>query len=110
MDNNIGKKLKELRLGKDLSQEELSKILGTKRATLGNWEIGRAEPDTEMINKIATFFGVSVNYLIGKETSFVEENVYRIIGSSGDLTDEEWNKIFENFETIVAGIKAKREK
>jgi transcriptional regulator with XRE-family HTH domain len=60
--------LKKLRLTKGLTQEEFSKILGTNRATLANWETGRTEPDATTLSNIASFFNVSVDYLLGRET------------------------------------------
>lgn len=107
----LGERIKELRLKKDLSQDELAKILSMKnRSSIANWEADRISPDNETIKKIASFFDVSVDFLMGQELSPVQERVYKIIGDSGDLTPEEWQKIFDNFETIVAGIKAQRKK
>jgi transcriptional regulator with XRE-family HTH domain len=112
----LNNRIKQLREGKELSQEQLSIILETKRATLGNWETGRAEPDINMLNKMANYFSVSVDYLMGRtdemlngvKTEF-EGKIYGIIGSS-DFAEEERRKILENFETMVAGIKAQRNK
>lgn len=62
---SLGKRIKHLRLGKELSQEELANFLGTKRATLGNWELERVKPDYETIKAIAEFFNVTTDYLLG---------------------------------------------
>ncbi len=111
----LNERIKELREQKELSQEQLSIILGTKRATLGNWETGRAEPDTTMIQKIADYFNVSIDYLMGRssnrEGSIMQsgDKTYTVVGSS-DFTDEEWERIQNDFETIVALRKAQKEK
>lgn len=59
-------RIRQLREDKELTQEELAKVLGISRATLASWEIGRREPDFETASKIADFFGVSVDYLLGR--------------------------------------------
>jgi transcriptional regulator with XRE-family HTH domain len=57
--------LKELRISRDMTQEELAEKISTKRANVGNWESGRVSPGFSIIKKIAEFFGVSTDYLLG---------------------------------------------
>ena len=59
--------LKELRERKQLTQSELSKLLGISPSTIGMYEQGRREPDNETLKKIAVLFGVSTDYLLGNE-------------------------------------------
>ncbi|GAW91322.1 helix-turn-helix domain-containing protein [Calderihabitans maritimus] len=66
MDTTLGKKIKFLRTEKGLTQEELAKALGIARATLASWEINRREPDYSMLQKIADFFDVTVDFLLGR--------------------------------------------
>ena len=59
MNNNIfGKKLKELRIEKKLSQRELGNILGVCNQTISFWETGSREPDLDTLVKIVKFFNV----------------------------------------------------
>ena len=58
-------RLKELRKNKQLSQKALADILGTTNSSVCDWECGRSQPDIEMITKIATYFEVSSDYLLG---------------------------------------------
>ena len=65
MKNNVfGKKLKELRIEKGLSQRELGKIFNVCNQTISFWEIGSREPDLDTLVIIASFFEVSVEYLL----------------------------------------------
>lgn len=59
--------LKELRQQRNLSQKELAKILNVATGTVGNWEAGSREPDFSMAIKIADFFDVSLDRLLGRE-------------------------------------------
>lgn len=60
-------KIKELRQQKGITQKELSKHLGIAQNTLSYWENGRIDIDTESLCKIADYFNVSVDYLLGRE-------------------------------------------
>ena len=57
-------KIDELRKERGLSQKEFGKLIGAAQNTVCNWENGKREPDTQTLNKIAKFFGVSVDYLL----------------------------------------------
>lgn len=64
--DTLGSKIKSLRIDRGLTQDELAKILGIARTTLASWEIDRREPDYAMLQKLADVFGVSVDYLLGR--------------------------------------------
>ena len=67
MENNyFGKKLKELRLDKALSQRGLGNELGFCNQTISVWESGAREPDLDSLLKISNFFDVSIDSLLGK--------------------------------------------
>lgn len=63
----FSEKLKTLRKRKGLSQQEFSKIMGIAQNTLSNWELGNRRPDYETLNKIADYFGVTVDDLISRQ-------------------------------------------
>lgn len=63
---NTGYILSELRLKKNLSQSELAKILGTTQSSVGHWEAGRRKLTPEMLVKVAEYFNVSTDYLLGR--------------------------------------------
>jgi len=59
-------RLKELRARKRMSQHDLATVLSVSQQTVGSWEVGRSEPSTALLNEIASYFNVSVDYLIGR--------------------------------------------
>ena len=63
---NFAERLKELRLEKGIYQKDLAKNLHVAPSAVSAWEIGRNEPDNEMLIQISEFFGVTVDYLLGK--------------------------------------------
>jgi transcriptional regulator with XRE-family HTH domain len=59
-------RIQELRLKKGASQDELADFLGRKRATVSNYELGKTEPQYADLVKIADYFNVTVDYLLGR--------------------------------------------
>ncbi|HEX2925824.1 MAG TPA: helix-turn-helix domain-containing protein [Ruminiclostridium sp.] len=67
---SFSSRLKELRKARNVSQEDLAKYVGVGRTAVANWETGIAEPNAESLRKIATFFNVSIDYLMCYEVDY----------------------------------------
>ena len=65
----IGDIIKELRLDKNLSQDGLAKIIGVSQKAIDYWERGVNEPKASYIIKLADFFEVSADYLLGRSAN-----------------------------------------
>lgn len=59
-------RLRALRQDKDLTQDTLAKNLNINRKTLSNYETGSRTPDIYLIIKMAEYFDVSVDYMLGR--------------------------------------------
>ncbi len=57
---------KRLRISAGLTQVEMAGRLGISRSTIGMYETGAREPDFETLEKIADFFNVDTDYLLGR--------------------------------------------
>jgi transcriptional regulator with XRE-family HTH domain len=67
MDTNIlGKRIKRLREKNNLNQLEFSKILNISNTTLSQYEAGNRTPSDVIKEKVADYFNVSVDYLLGR--------------------------------------------
>lgn len=64
---NIGKIINELRIEKNISQQQLAAEIGVSRRAITFWESGINEPKATYIARLATFFGVTSDYLLGLE-------------------------------------------
>ena len=64
--NTLGKRIKKLRENKNLNQLEFSKILNISNTTLSQYEAGNRTPNDEIKEKVADYFNVSVDYLLGR--------------------------------------------
>lgn len=91
-------KLSELRNEKGLTQREIAKIFNVSQGTYNNWENGKTQPSIEQLVAIADFFGVSIDYLVGREG---EDGV---IASAKDdrinLSDKSRDALYEFLKTI----------
>ncbi len=63
--NIFAERLKELRVEKGLSYSQLAKEIGVSYVSIGRWERNLRVPNIIDLKKIAEFFGVSADYLIG---------------------------------------------
>ena len=59
-------RIRDLREDKDLKQDDLAKVLNCTQACYSNYENGRRDIPTEVLSTLADFYGVSVDYLLGR--------------------------------------------
>ena len=52
----------------NLSAYKVSKLTGVTQSTLSDWKRGRSTPKTDTLQKLADYFDVSVDYLMGRES------------------------------------------
>ena len=89
--------LKELRENKKLSQKQLAADLHISQSTVGMWESGKREPNFEMLTKLADYFNVSTDYLIGNSDTPTPKSLdeqlegveFALFGEVKDLTDDQ---------------------
>lgn len=60
------KRIAQLREQHKIKQADLSRHMGISQGTLSNWETGKHEPGNEHLQKLADYFGVSIDYLMGR--------------------------------------------
>ena len=60
-------RIKYLRQTRELNQVQLAEKLGTTKQSISNWENDNIVPSVDMLEKIADFFKVSTDYLLGRE-------------------------------------------
>ena len=59
-------RLRELREDRDLRQVDVSYYVGIDQKTLSNYETGKTNPDSQSLIKLADFYNVSIDYLVGR--------------------------------------------
>ena len=72
---NIAKQLLAARHEKKITQEELASYVGVSKAAVSKWESGVSFPDITLLPKLATYFNVSIDELIGYEPQLTREQI-----------------------------------
>ena len=80
-------RIAELRKLHKISQGELGKAIGAAQNTVSNWEKGNRDPDNDTIKKIAEYFGVTTDYILGVENDDKTNLKFALFGTS-DIDDE----------------------
>ena len=64
--------LKRLRTSCNLTQKEMADKLGMNQQTYANYETGRREPDFDTLKEIASYFNVSIDFLLDIDDKFIK--------------------------------------
>ena len=72
----FGEILAELRQDRGLTQRDLAKLFFVTPGTISNYEKGRQLPDAERLIKIADYFSVTTDYLLGRSSSNLPADVF----------------------------------
>lgn len=78
-----GQLLKELRKSKKLNQSFFAEMLGISLTAYQKYEYGTAEPTFDAISKLADFYNVSVDYLLGRETNKQIDYIQQLADEKG---------------------------
>ena len=92
-------RLREIREKKGVSQKELAEYLNLTQVQISKYELGKNEPDLNTIKKIATFFDVTIDYLLGTS----EENIILITRNDLEILKESADKINKIVSKISSG-------
>jgi len=90
--NTLAKRIKKLRKNKDLSREDLSKVLNLSYWAIAKYETGDRVPDSKTLKKIADYFDVSIDYLLGRTDNRHSFSSQPQEIEKTDL-DEEWPEV-----------------
>lgn len=104
----LGNRLKDLRVKKNVTQDDMAELLNIKRQTYSAYERGVSFPDVNALLKIAHFFGVSVDYLLENETKTADEqslssDKIEYMKLVEAMTEDERKKLIDYAELLMRG-------
>lgn len=108
--NEIGKKLKQLRKSRGLNQQVIADKFLVTRGTVSNWEIGRRIPDVKMLEKLALYYDVSMDFFVPTiNKNEITELLARAteIFKSDVISDDEKNELHNQLMRIYINTKYK---
>ena len=97
-------RLKELRIKKNIKQQDLAKALNVTKQSVSNWENGKRLPNIEILIQLADFYNCSLDYLVGRELK--EDNLKTINTLVSDLGPSSYNEVI----SILNILKKTKEK
>lgn len=102
--------LKQLRELEGLTQEELAKKLSISRSRLASYEQSQREPDLELLEIIADFFNVDLDFLLGRSSTTTKIDEPETIAAHKNNADEEWTEDeLREIEEFKKFVKMKRQ-
>lgn len=75
---NLAKNIMRLRHEKQITQEQLADFLGVTKASVSKWENQQSMPDILLLPRLAAFFGVSIDGLMGYEPQLSREQIQKL--------------------------------
>ena len=84
----IGDKIKTLRRGKKLTQEQLAEYMDVSPQAVSKWETGASSPDIDMLPRLAAFFRISLDDLLEYDRRRIDAEVEELVKRSVPLRDE----------------------
>jgi HTH-type transcriptional regulator, competence development regulator len=117
--SSLGSNIRKLREKENLSQKDFAKKIGISNVVLSRYEKDERKPDYDMLNKIADYFEVTLDHLLGREEKVKTkedslEEVNKLVKEYGieqfgffdiekwkDLSQEDIEEIKKHFEYVV---------
>jgi len=101
MNHKFGDRLKQIRLERNMSQEELALLLGTSKQVISRYETNQRTPKITVANEYAEKLGVHLNVLLGDDSVQSNDDItfddftYALHAEIQDLTEENKQKLLE---------------
>ncbi len=105
---SFGKKLRECREAKGLSQSELARQLDTHHSIIGKYERDEVKPSIDVVKKITGLLGTTVGYLLGEtqETNlFKDPNLLKRFNEINSLDEKEKECVYSLMDAFLAKSK-----
>lgn len=115
----IGDRIKKLREENGLMQQDVCNTLDIEQSTLANYENNRRVPKTDILIKIANYYGISLDFLVGMTDNrfnsykgclkdlnkFLQQSEIIFDGDTYKLTDEDRDLILKALEVAFLAVK-----
>ena len=101
-------RIKECRLKCNMSQKFVAMSLDIAAPSVSNWESGKTQPSLDNLTRLSHLFGVSIDYLLGKDEPALDpeiKNQPAALGSEPDvdfISMEESDRLFDSL--VKAGL------
>lgn len=99
---NLGRILLEHRHKRGITQDELADYIGVSKASVSKWETGSTYPDITLLPKLASYFNISIDALMGYEPQMSREDIRKqYCQLSRDFLERPFDKVMEQCRGLV---------
>lgn len=105
---NIGEKLKTLRRGRKLTQQQVADHFGISRGTISNYEIGRRKPTIRELQAFAAFYNVPLDFfgeVATKDELFDILSRAKMVFQSDDVPKSDKESLYRELMKLYLEIK-----
>jgi transcriptional regulator with XRE-family HTH domain len=110
---DLQNKLAELRKERNMSQKEFSKIFNVAQNTISQWEQGKRNMDTESLLKLADFFQVTTDYLLGRSEAALRPANTFVLSASEEMMVKKYRTLpplsQETVDTVLESLYLKEQ-
>ncbi len=93
---NLGRVLTENRHKKGITQDELAAHIGVSKGAVSKWETGSSLPDISLLPLLASYFGISIDELIGYEPQMEKDDIQKLyVMLSRKFSEQPFNEVFQ---------------
>lgn len=93
---SFSQRLKELRQSKKLSQKALAEAVGMSDTGIQNYELETRTPNADVLVKLADYFGVSVDYLLGRDNYWQDADGNIKVKTPPDIFNPDTERLKKN--------------
>ncbi|MCM1496273.1 MAG: helix-turn-helix domain-containing protein [Bacteroides sp.] len=99
---NLGRILLENRRKRGVTQEELAAYMGVSKASVSKWETETTYPDITLLPRLAAYFNISIDALMGYEPQMTREDIQNLYGQlSRDFSEQPFDAVMERCHRLV---------
>jgi len=109
--DSFGNRLREIRKEKNLSQNELAKLLETNHSVIGKYERDEVKPSIDVVKKIASFLDTTVAYLLGEDQNqdlFKDPDMLRRLKEINNMPDEDKRHVLYNIDAVLRDFRTRQ--
>ena len=104
MEMTLGKRIKECRLKKGMTQEALAEILFTKKSTISEYENDKIDLKYSVLKEIAKALDTSVSYLSGEQDEDIDDEVMQMAIALQQIKSKELRRAAIAQVKVLAGL------
>lgn len=107
---SFGKKLRECRENKSLSQSEVAKLLGTNHSIIGKYERDEVKPTIDVVKKLADALDTTVGYLLGEsqdQNILKDPSMLKRLNDIISFPSEDREHILYTLDALIKNVKLK---